>query len=74
MGEEPSHIHFGSLEKQEKERLAALEEQTRKQLEKLKEEKGLVTAPPPKPVEEPVVETKELSASSQAAKERQQQL
>ena len=64
---EPSHIHYGSLEQGERERLSKLEEQTKKQLEKLKD-KSAIQAKAAEP------ETQELSASSQAAVQRQQEL
>ena len=60
------HIHFGSLEHAERERLAKLEEDTQAKLQKLSE---LPKKPPPAGGD-----THDLSSSSQAAIARQQEL
>ena len=61
------HIHFGSLEHAERERLAKLEEDTQAKLQKLSEL-------PKKPPAAAGGDTHDLSSSSQAAIARQQEL
>uniref|UniRef100_A0A7S0IV16 Pre-mRNA processing factor 4 (PRP4)-like domain-containing protein n=1 Tax=Calcidiscus leptoporus TaxID=127549 RepID=A0A7S0IV16_9EUKA len=67
------HIHFGSLEHAERERLARLEEETKKRLDKLKGVAGADAGTSKKSTEH-AAEAQELSASSQAAIARQQEL
>jgi len=72
-----AHIHFGSLEHAERERLAKLEEETTKRLELLRASKSSASSsapPPPPPVAAPPPETVELSTASQQAIARQQEL
>eukprot|EP00962_Isochrysis_galbana_P025820 scaffold7991_cov106-Isochrysis_galbana.AAC.3 len=76
MSGDRSHIHFGSLEHAERERLAKLEEETKRRLEKLRAEKGGASssAMAPAPAPAPTAETLELSGSSLQAAARQQEL
>jgi len=72
MSQPKAHLHFGSLEHAERERLAKLEEQTKRQLDKLKG--AGIGGPAVGKAAEPLPETQELSSSSQAAIQRQQEL
>eukprot|EP00310_Coccolithus_braarudii_P012532 CAMPEP_0183354302 /NCGR_PEP_ID=MMETSP0164_2-20130417/37225_1 /TAXON_ID=221442 /ORGANISM="Coccolithus pelagicus ssp braarudi, Strain PLY182g" /LENGTH=519 /DNA_ID=CAMNT_0025527157 /DNA_START=80 /DNA_END=1636 /DNA_ORIENTATION=+ len=65
------HIHFGSLEHAERDRLAKLEEETKKKLEKLK---SMGADASRSSAAEPAAEAQELSVSSQSAIARQQEL
>ena len=67
------HIHYGSLENQERDRLARLEEETKRSLARLKEE-SRDTRPAVAPSRAPAADTHELSHSSQAAIARQSEL
>ena len=69
------HIHYGSLEHQERERLAKLEEETKKRLARLKEGSAAKGAAASSSSSAPRdAEMHDLSASSQAAIARQQEL